>query len=208
MKLHLGCSDDLRQGYLNVDFAIPPGLVTMDAQLCGPTFGKNKVGAEFLQADLNHHWPWADSSVDQILANDVFEHIHHGKPGNNGKMHVMNEAWRVLKPGGILCFTVPCFYLIDGRVNPGAIADPTHCTWWTWDDQFYFSEQFNTPDGERGRLGPAYGIRALFRYPTVRQKKDTTWETDPGYSGPLEWHIRDDARGARTKLIGLLEAVK
>jgi len=75
----------------------------------------------------------------------------------------MNEAWRVLKPGGILDLAVPCVALADGSVNPGAFADPTHVSFWTLDDRYYFCEPWNNPAGERGRLGPAYGITALFR---------------------------------------------
>ncbi len=203
MKLHLGCSDDLKPGFLNVDRT------------------ENHVAERdglYMQTDLNSPWPFEDSSVDFILAQDVFEHIHNFRPGNLGKLHCMNEAHRVLKPGGILDMTVPHFILADGSVNPGAVADPTHCTWWTWDDQFYFSEQFNSArvdgtyggaieQGERYRLGPSYGITARFRFPQLRQLAKGTWVAEPNHSG-LVWKVREDAYGARTKLLGRIEAVK
>lgn len=160
LKLNLGCSDDHRPGYLNVDQAQP---------------------ADFL-CDLGAAWPWPDSSVDEIYAHDVFEHLP--------KIHTMNEAWRVLRPGGILDLVVPCVMLASGCVNPGAFADPTHVSFWTADDRYYFCERWNNPEGERGRLGPSYGIRALFR--------DLRWELAE-YGLPAE---------RRSKIVAWLEAVK
>jgi predicted SAM-dependent methyltransferase len=133
-RLNLGSNDDHRQGWTNVDIAPPADVL----------------------ADLNQPWPWEDGTVERILANDVLEHLH-------SKIWAMNEAHRVLKPGGILELAVPSVMLSDGRVNPGAFADPTHQTFWTMDDRYYFCEEWNNPQGERGRLGPAYGITALFR---------------------------------------------
>jgi SAM-dependent methyltransferase len=225
MKLHLGCSDNLMPGWLNVDLFAPPSVRMQDSVVHGhaDTPGGR---ASFMRADLNDRWPFEDSSAEAILAHDVFEHVHGHMFGNGGKIHVMNEAWRVLKPGGVLDMTVPSFLLSDGRVNPGAVADPTHATWWTLDDQYYFSEQFNTDRvegtyggrieaGERGRLGPAYGITARFRFPRVTQNLDGTWfKSEVGWAvNPLGifrhvWKMREDAEGARAKIIGLLEAVK
>jgi SAM-dependent methyltransferase len=160
LRLNLGCCDDHRAGYVNVDCAPPADRI----------------------ADLNERWPYEDSSVDEIYAHDVFEHLH-------SKVWAMNEAHRVLKPGGLLDLAVPCVMLADGSVNPGAFADPTHRTFWTVDDRYYFNEEWNNPQGERGRLGPAYGITALFRG---------------------EWRAVEYGEGAerRSKIIARLEAVK
>lgn len=152
MKLNLGCSDDHKAGYVNVDSA-PPADQIVD--LCQP-------------------WPWEDSSVDEIYSKDVFEHLEYNGlyviptangplRGNKGKIWCMNESHRVLKPGGRLEFLVPVVSLLDGRVNPGAFTDPTHVSFWTQDDKYYFCEEWNNPQGERGRLGLAYGITALFK---------------------------------------------
>lgn len=154
MKLNLGCSDDHKAGYINIDSVKPADQIV----------------------DLCRTWPWENSSVDEIYAKDVFEHLEGGVPnyfgtgpaisythrGNRGKIWAMNESHRVLKPGSILEFLVPAVCLGDGRVNPGAFADPTHVSFWTADDKYYFCTPWNNPQGERGRLGPAYGITALF----------------------------------------------
>jgi predicted SAM-dependent methyltransferase len=160
-KLNLGCSDDHKQGYLNVDIAPPADEIV----------------------DLALAWPWEKSSIDEIYAHDVFEHIW------TGKIWVMNEAHRVLKPGGILDLTVPCVYLSDGGVNPGAFADPTHRTYWTLDDRYYYGEKWNTPADERGRFGEAYGITALFRGEWKLFEYGNSWER-------------------RSKIMARLEAVK
>jgi len=161
MKLNLGASDRRIEGYVSVDIAEP-------ADEC---------------VDLTGPWPWEDSSVDEIIAQDVFEHLP-------DKRHTMNEAWRVLRPGGVLDLAVPCVALLDGRVNYGAFADPTHVSFWTPDDRYYFCEEWNHSHGERGRLGPAYGIKALFRQ--------------------LNWEVLEygQAHERRSKIYALFEAIK
>ena len=62
-------------------------------------------------------------------------------------------------------------------------------SYWTLDDRYYFNEEWNNPEGERGRLGPAYGIKALFR---------GEWRLIEYGSGPER----------RAKIIAKLEAVK
>lgn len=201
MKLNLGCSDDRKPGYIGVDIASGPGVDEV--------------------ADLNNRWPWEDSSVDEIFAHDVFEHLNNvqktwiaGFPvtlHRNGKIWAMNEAHRVLKPGGLLDMTVPCVYLSDGHINPGAFADPTHATYWTWDDIFYFGEQFNTPEFERGRLGPAYGITARFAAPTMVRNSRGWHSILPGAKDAgLEWKLVETGSGQerRSKIVAKLKAVK
>ncbi len=170
LRLNLGSSDDHKPGYVNVDIAQPADVVF----------------------DLGYPWitKWAESTVDEIYAHDVFEHIFPRDFSARPKVWVMNQAWTILKPGGLLDLAVPCVYLKDGRVNPGAFADPTHVSYFTDDDRYYFTTEWNNPQGERGRLGPAYGIQALFK---IRR-----WEL-------LDYGLPHERR---SKIIALLEAVK
>jgi SAM-dependent methyltransferase len=161
MKLNLGCSDDHRAGYVNVDRHAPADeLVALE---CG--------------------WPWPESSIDEIYAHDVFEHLP-------SKLVAMNQAHFVLKPGGLLDLAVPCVMLADGRVNPGAFADPTHQTFWTMDDKYYFCRPWDNPRDERGRFGVSYNITALFDIE--------------------RWELVEYGQGAerRSKIMALLRAVK
>jgi len=64
-------------------------------------------------ADLNGKWPFEDGSLDEIRAHDLIEHLQ--DPCNT-----MNEAWRVLKNGGLFDILVPS---TEGR---GWAQDPTH----------------------------------------------------------------------------------
>jgi hypothetical protein len=101
--------------------------------------------ADFV-CDLNRPWYWADSTVDSIKAWDIFEHLPN-------KIHTMNETHRVLKAGGNLDLFIPT---TDGR---GAFQDPTHTSFWTPNDLFYFCEEFV----EWRRFHEAYGITARFK---------------------------------------------
>jgi predicted SAM-dependent methyltransferase len=124
IKLNLGCSDRPMPGYVNVDRVMPCDQI----------------------ADLSCRWPWEDSSVSQIFAWDIFEHLP-------SKLHTMNEAHRVLMPGGVLDLLVPT---TDGR---GAFQDPTHCSFWTPNDLFYFCDHY----AEWQRFRISYGITARFK---------------------------------------------
>lgn len=78
MKLNLGCSSNLRAGFVNVDIVPPADQIV----------------------DLCFTWPWEDSSIDYVLAIDIVEHLP-------DKRHTMNEIWRILRPGAIAEIEVP-----------------------------------------------------------------------------------------------------
>lgn len=124
MKLNLGCSDRHFAGYVNVDRCPPADQI----------------------ADLSAAWPWGDSSVEEICAFDIIEHLP-------DKIHTMNEAWRVLVPGGRFDIDIPT---TDG---PGAWQDPTHVSYWNRNSFLYYT----AGDPHRERFGDAYGVVARFR---------------------------------------------
>lgn len=138
MKLNLGCSDAILPGFVNVDVCPPCDVV----------------------ADLSQPWPWVDGSVDEIKAHDVFEHIA-------DKRHSMNEAWRVLKSGGILDLIVP-----SASKGDGGFCDPTHCSYWTASD-FEYYERGNYAR-ERFRGSEYYGVKADFQVIKVTQTRYAT----------------------------------
>lgn len=89
---------DPAPGYLVVDRALPDG----------------EAG---VIADLDGEWPMAESSVGLLRAHDAIEHLR-------DPIHTMNEAYRVLAPGGFFCIMVP------STSGLGAFSDPTHVSFW------------------------------------------------------------------------------
>lgn len=163
MRLNLGSSDDLHPDFLNVDIWEPPGA-TPD---------------NFLKADLRKKWPWEDSTIEEIRAHDILEHLPDIRKS-------MNEAHRVLVPGGILDLFVPT---TDGR---GAFQDPTHVSFWNANTMYYFVEDF----AEWMRFHEAYGISARFRI------------AGPGDAISALARAQQEYPGKVTKMMIRLEAVK
>lgn len=143
LKLNLGCSDNLRKDpeWVNVDIALPHGRSEGEWW---------QHGFNFKIADLRERWPWDDSSVDFVMAHDIFEHLP-------DKIHTLNELYRVLKPGGSADVIVPS---TDGR---GAFQDPTHVSFWNINSFKYatYGDPHNT------RFREAYGIKHQFNIPLL-----------------------------------------
>jgi len=130
MNLELGCGNHPTPGYLHHDK------------------WKHSPHVD-LAFDLQQiPWPLPDESVMMLLATDVYEHL---------KLDVqtwLDEAWRVLTPGGSLSMRLPAYD------NPYSFRDPTHqrifhpesFLYWcpnakgtVWRDfgRYYFGEGYN-----------------------------------------------------------------
>lgn len=170
MKLNLGSSDRHLPGYTSVDIAPRPA---------GEVFSDGG----FQQADLSGPWPWPDSSVEAIRAFDIIEHIGDcdhvsrwlcercsfyrndillpklaplPKRHQRAHVHVMNEAHRLLVPGGVFDIEVPT------TEGPGAWQDPQHVSYWNRHSFWYFT--IGHPyDACWKRFHVDYGITACFR---------------------------------------------
>lgn len=70
-----------------------------------------------IACDLDGPWALEDSSVGVLRAHDAVEHLR-------DPVHTMNEAYRVLAPGGWLMISVP------SSNGMGAFCDPTHVSFW------------------------------------------------------------------------------
>lgn len=138
MKLNLGCCDRNFPGFVGVD-------------LCPP--------ADVL-ADLNAPWPWEDSSIEEIRAWDVVEHLR-------SPIFTMNEAYRVLMPNGRFDIEVPT---TDGR---GWAQDPTHVCWPPWNRNSFFYYQHGNP--HLTRFAPMNGVRCAFRIVFEEEKRLTDY---------------------------------
>ena len=65
--------------------------------------------------------PIPDNSFDVVFLQDFLEHLIPQK-----SIHIMEEIYRIVKPGGHFQFTVPS---TDGN-NTAAFQDPTHYSFW------------------------------------------------------------------------------
>lgn len=110
MKINLGSGKRKMEGFINIDIQerVNPDLV----------------------CDVSKGLPYEDSTVEEIRAYDFLEHIPLGKT-----VGVIEEIWRVLKPGGIFESFTP-----DAEYGQGAFQDPTHVSFWVENSWKYFSE--------------------------------------------------------------------
>jgi len=125
MKLNLGSGDKYLEGYTNIDIdpSVKPDIL-FDIANDGLAFCEN-------------------NSVDEVRAHDFLEHIPLGKT-----IFVVDEIWRVLKPGGRFESFTP-----DAEYGQGAFQDPTHLSFWCENSWLYYSG-----NGIRKQ----YGINANF----------------------------------------------
>jgi SAM-dependent methyltransferase len=84
-------------------------------------------GKTGLRCDLNKRWPLLDNSVGVLRAADAIEHLR-------DPIHTMNEAFRVLRPGGFFLTATPS---TNGK---GAFCDPTHVSFWNDLSFRYYSD--------------------------------------------------------------------
>lgn len=93
-KLNLGCGTDIKKGWINLDSA--------------PIEGVDIVH------DINVlPLPFPDNSLDEILCQDIIEHIPEYVP-------LLKELHRILAPEGLLRIRVPHF------TSKNNFVDPTH----------------------------------------------------------------------------------
>ena len=97
--------------------------------------------------------PFPDSSFDSVSAYDFLEHVPRTTTINNTGVfpfiHVMNEIYRVLKPGGIFHGITP------GYPRSEAFVDPTHVNFITKKTHTYF-----TSPKYKARM---YGFKGKFK---------------------------------------------
>lgn len=109
-------------------------------------------------------WPFDDNSFDEVRMEQFLEHVppveHIYRDGNykllHPRIHVMKEAFRVLKHGGILHVSVP----VEEKEFR---QDPTHIGPMITEDTFnYFCGEWG--GGQTGEfVNDAYGISFAFR---------------------------------------------
>lgn len=166
MKLNLGAADRHLPGYLCVDIAPPPCAECDDPRM-------PEASRKFRAVDLSLMWQWPDSSVEEVMALDIIEHIGDVQEWHDrwkmidyrpdadvptlsryGKIHFMNELHRVLAPGGRATIETP-----NAARGCAFWQDPTHVSGWCWSTFKYFESGAFAHQ----RLSKAYGITAAFK---------------------------------------------
>lgn len=106
-------------------------VMSRDKKECSPE-------EEMFTDYLSFPWPYADGSMARLEVNRVLEEIPHEAPGVEGEAlgAFINEAWRVLEPGGDLALTAAT---IEG---PDAFQRPTARRYFVFPQSFSFFGRF------------------------------------------------------------------
>lgn len=136
----LGCGK-LKKGRLGIDRHWAPGVdLIMDMEyltwLPAPAhYGPEAMAATQRSMKTCEHTagmlPFPDESIESIISHHMMEHI------GGGFLHLMDECFRVLVPGGVLRIVAPLF------PSSSAVADPDH-------KRYFMEETFKTFEGTSG----------------------------------------------------------
>jgi SAM-dependent methyltransferase len=120
MKLNLGCGDDIRDGYINIDVRkTKPNVLVLDLE------------KELLK-------PFPNESADEIVARDFIEHVSWRRVED-----LLKDIFRVLKRGGRVFIQVPDLEAIARKVilNPdfkyGELEGWKAISFWVYGGQDY-----------------------------------------------------------------------
>jgi predicted SAM-dependent methyltransferase len=120
MKLNLGCSNRVIEGWINVDYSLGAKFMKISLfRAINKTvrlFNQDWDGRIYIH-DLTKKFPWADSTVDTIYCSHILEHFT-----REDGQRFLKECHRVLRKNGIIRIIVPDLrYIvreyIEGRVN-------------------------------------------------------------------------------------------
>lgn len=189
----LGCGT-VKKGRIGVDRYAAKGVnVIMDLDK-GRVFGVAvEPGADaehqsFHEDGLEEFWglPFEDGSIESIISHHCFEHI------GDGFLPLIDNIYRVLKPGGLFYAITPLF------PSSSAVADPDHRRYFLEDTWTAFYGHTGSADNPTGSWLDSFSVP----YTSARFK-----ELDKDMSPPTpvadQWTTRD-AREIRVAM----EAVK
>lgn len=121
--LDLGGAHDCPAGFTPVDRLLPAGAAGIRADV---TAGLTDEAGE----------PLAPGSVGCVRAADFLEHLPPDRV-----VGVMNHLYDLLAPGGWLLSLTPAVSDAQGRVGRGAFQDPTHLSFWSENNFWYFTRR-------------------------------------------------------------------
>ncbi len=124
--LDLGCGNKKRPGAIGIDF-------------------NNRTAADVIHNLNSFPYPFEDSSFDEIYLDNTLEHL-------DDVIRVMEEVYRICKPGGLVKVIVPYFRSLY------ACIDPTHQHFFTVNSFAYFD--------------PDHAFSTLYNYSMARFKTE------------------------------------
>jgi predicted SAM-dependent methyltransferase len=143
-KINLGCGQVKLDGYINID--------------------NNPDMKPDLLCNVIEGFPFfEDGIIEEVRAYDFLEHI----PAGKSVIKVMEEIYRVLKPGGKFESSTP-----DAQYGQAAFQDPTHISFWVQNSWLYYSDR---------AYSSLYGIKAHFkiqlmeRVPSLESNSQLYW---------------------------------
>src|SRR6058998_1328936 len=148
--LDLGCRD----GALTQAYAGENEIVGVDADREALAEAE-KLGIETRWADLDDALPFENGSFDVVVAGELLEHLRDPR-------RLVDEARRVLRPGGTFVASVPNAYRLKNRlrflVGRKVEDDPTHLQLFSSDDVRALLTGFEDPQLHfiAGRLVPLH----------------------------------------------------
>jgi SAM-dependent methyltransferase len=150
VKLNLGCGQTRLDGYLNVD----------KSPVCQPD---QVMDLEALP------WPFATSSVDEVLARHVMEHLG---ATTDVYLAIWQEIYRVCRPGARVVVVVP------HPRHDSFLVDPTHVRPILPESLAMFSKTRNQDWKNRGVSNTPLGfyLDVDFEVTAVQQRLDPFWQ--------------------------------
>ena len=117
------------------------------------------VTTEGTQADLVcqlgfEPLPLSDNSVHKMVCRDFLEHLPKAYYSESARrlkypiIDLMNDIWRVLRPGGTFTSRTPCYPHVEVH------RDPTHLSVWTLESMDYFCGKYP--------VAKIYGVKEWF----------------------------------------------
>lgn len=197
--IDLGCGAGVKKGRLGIDRFYGAGVdLLMDLESLSwlpvhlphgqPQNESEQAAFEVarrsyeLCKDTSGHLPFPDDSIESIISHHCLEHIA------DGFVHLMDESYRVLKPGGIFRIIVPLF------PSAAAVADPDH-------KRYFMEGTFETFCGARD--GYHWMESFSVPYTNCRFEKPEEHGANPDITEPTPPHLRwlpEDSREMRVTL--------
>lgn len=148
VRLDLACGESCLEGYTGVDLEELPGVAILcDLERIPWRFRSTSRGAPGLVTSSSGGVVPKDDSIDELHTSHFVEHVA-------DLIAFMNEAYRVLRPGGLMVIRHPYQFSLDAWQDPTHVRALNEVTW------NYFGRQWRIDN----KLEHYLGITTDFDY--------------------------------------------